>query len=345
MIVAAAIYAACPTFQAAQAVTAVDMAGEAGLLPSNGESVVLDYDRDGDQDILLSGHGQEWPLLQQGPPGFFARVLPGSFAAGQDRHGCTTGDYNGDGNPDLYCVRGACKGICTKNYPNELYLQRSDHTFEKIVGAWGAFVEVVGTPLSHSIGSFRAVAVRKPGGYPDVAMVTAKGVFYYKNSQGMFGAGKSLGGKGVYDVDAADLDRNGRLDLVIVTAKSVEVRLNDGTFSFASISYKRSLTQGRDVALCDLDSRAGLDLYVVQGPRPANQDVILLNNSTGKKFNEVATPRSETGHGDVASCIEQFPDRRYPAALGKAVLVTNGKWLSAESPEAIGPARLVVLKP
>ena len=74
----------------------------------------------------------------EAPRAFSHDVLPGSFAAGQDRHGCTTGDYNGDGNPDLYCVRGACKGICTKNYPNELYLQRSDRTFEKIVGAWGA---------------------------------------------------------------------------------------------------------------------------------------------------------------------------------------------------------------
>ncbi|MGE3294109.1 MAG: FG-GAP repeat domain-containing protein [Geminicoccaceae bacterium] len=392
---AAAILAVCPVLETAQAATAVDLASEAGLpppLPSNGESVVFDYDGDGDQDILLSGHGQEWPLLQQGPSGFFARALPGSFAAAQDRHGCTTGDYNRDGMPDLYCVRGACKGVCVKNYPNELYLQRPDRTFEKIAGAWGAddphgrgrgaltldfdqdgdsdllvlnekstafpsngnhlyrneggsFVEVVGTPLSHTIGSFRAVAIRKPGGYPDVAMVTPNAVLYYKNNRGTFAAGVNLGGKKVYDVDAADLDRNGRLDLVIVQEKSVEVRLNDGTFSFSSVTFKKALTQGRDVALCDLDNRAGLDLYVVQGVRPANQDVLLLNNGTGKKFNETPLPRAEKGHGDVATCVNQFPGRKYPGALGMAVLVTNGKWLSAENPEVVGPARLMVLKP
>ncbi len=394
MALMAAMIFACTGVQTALAVTAVDLAAEAGFpspQPSNGESVVFDYDGDGDQDILLSGHGQEWPLLQQGPSGFFARVLPGSFAAGQDRHGCTTGDYNGDSLPDLYCVRGACKGVCTISYPNELYLQRSDRTFEKIPGAWGAddphgrgrgalsldfdqdgdpdllvlnekstgfplvgnhlyrnvggsFVEVTGTPLSHTIGSFRAVAIRKPGGYPDVAMVTTSGILYYKNNRGTFAAGVNLGGTLVYDVDAADLDRNGRLDLVIVQEKSVEVRLNDGTFRFGTVSYKHTLTQGHDVALCDLDNRSGLDLYIVQGVRPANQDLILLNNGTGKGYKEVATPRIDKGHGDVATCVEKFPGSKYPGALGKAVVVTNNKWLSGGSSQ-LGSDRLLVLKP
>ena len=166
------ILALCTLFQAAQSATVADLAGEVGLpapLPSNGESVVFDYDGDGDHDILLSGHGQEWPLLQQGPSGLFARALPGSFATAQDRHGCTTGDYDADGRPDLYCVRGACMGICTSPYPNELYLQRPDRTFEKIAGARGA-----DDPLTGVIGLL--IAPRRPIPHPKGAVFDARRV-------------------------------------------------------------------------------------------------------------------------------------------------------------------------
>src|SRR5688500_10064127 len=84
----------------ALAVTAIDIGQEAGLparLPSMGESPVFDQDSDGDVDILLSTHGGEWPLLRQGPAGRFTRALAGTFADGQDRHGCTVGDFSRDG--------------------------------------------------------------------------------------------------------------------------------------------------------------------------------------------------------------------------------------------------------
>ena len=85
---------------AARAVTAVDLGTSAGLparLPSIGESAILDHNDDGLADILFSAHGQEWPLLRQGPAGKFSRILPGTFSSGQDRHGCATADFNRDG--------------------------------------------------------------------------------------------------------------------------------------------------------------------------------------------------------------------------------------------------------
>src|SRR5690242_12965579 len=92
---------------AARAVTALDIATQAGMpapLPTQGESVVRDLNGDGLLDLVLSGHGQEWPLLRQQSPGKFVRVLPGTFAAGQDRHGCVVADFNLDQMPDIYCV-------------------------------------------------------------------------------------------------------------------------------------------------------------------------------------------------------------------------------------------------
>ena len=374
----------------AQAVSVVDLGTAAGLpagKPSNGASAVLDYDDDGLLDIVFSTHGQEWPLLRQEPVGKFTPVLAGTFAARQDRHGCTSADFNGDERPDLYCVRGACKGVCTINYPNELYLQREDLTFAKIAGAWGAsdphgrgrdalafdfdqdgdmdllvanekstafptvgnhlwrndggkFVEVKGTPPAHTQGTLRVTAVPKPSGYPDVVMQTPQQIIYYHNVEGTFHAGRVLAGTVPWDVEAANLNGDDLADLVIVREKQLEVRLNEGSFGFGTISYKLALTLGRDAALCDLDGKPGLDIYVVQGARPTHQDIVLLNSGTGKAYTKLGTPRVTKGHGDVATCIPGV----YPGYLGEAVLVTNNKWFSSGNP-SLGPARLMLVKP
>jgi hypothetical protein len=285
----------------------------------------------------------------------------------------------------VYCVRGACKGICTSSYPNELYLQGNGN-FAKISGAWGAddphgrgrgavtldydkdgkldllvvnekstryptvgnhlyhnvggrFVEVTGTPVKHTIGTMSAVVIPKPTGYPDVALETTNGVIYYKNNNGVFASGITLSGTGTFDVDAGDLNGDGKPDLVIVRGPRLELRLNDGNYNFPRINYTRSLTQGRDVALCDLDGRSGLDIYVAQGERPANQDFVLLNSGSGTSFTLLPTPRVAKGHGDIATCVPGIP-----GGLGAVVLVTNGKWMSAGNPD-LGPTRLVQLKP
>ena len=373
----------------AHAISAVDIAGAAGMpapLPTQGESVVRDLNQDGLPDIVLSGHGQEWPLLWQRSPGRFTTVLPGTFAASQDRHGCVAADFNRDSALDIYCVRGACKGICKMSYPNELYLHQPDHTFRKIAGAWGAsdphgrgrgavaldfdqdgdadllvlneksnrypdignhlyrneggkFVEVLDTPLRHALGTMSAVVVPKPVGFPDIAMETTNGILYYKNANGRFAAGIKISEIDTSDVDAADMNGDDLHDLVIVRRQSLEVRINDGNYNFPKTSYTRSLSQGRDVALCELDGDRGLDIYVVQGARPANQDFILLNAGSGVSYTKLAVPGIARGDGDIATCVPGIP-----GGLGASVLVTNGKWMSAGNPE-LGPTRLVQLKP
>lgn len=128
-----------------------DIAGEIGLnfhgatqSATQGETPIFDYDGDGDSDIMLSTHGASpWALMQNQGNGTFVEVLYGTFFK-TDRHGCVdadfgslTGDGRPDGLPDLYCVTGACKGTCTKAYPNSLFIQRPDHTFADVAASWG----------------------------------------------------------------------------------------------------------------------------------------------------------------------------------------------------------------
>jgi hypothetical protein len=94
------------------------------------ESIVSDLNGDGQADIVLNGHQRfDWPILRKSGAGFVrVQALPDRG----DRHGCFVRDLNQDGRPDLYCVHGACEGQCTKEFPNELFLQQPDGRYSEV---------------------------------------------------------------------------------------------------------------------------------------------------------------------------------------------------------------------
>lgn len=110
---------------------------------TQGESPVFDYDGDGKLDILLSTHGtMPWLLMRNQGNDTYAEILAGTFVK-RDRHGCVAGDFGSIGNLghpdgliDLYCVIGAGRGLSTDDWPNELYLQKSDHSLINVAKAW-----------------------------------------------------------------------------------------------------------------------------------------------------------------------------------------------------------------
>ncbi|MDZ7754247.1 MAG: CRTAC1 family protein [Gammaproteobacteria bacterium] len=99
----------------------------------------LDYDGDGDQDLLLV-NSRHWPdRPAQGTPrhalyandghGRFTDVTEEAGLAFSDYGmGVAVGDYDGDGRPDIYIT---CLG------PNRLLRNRGDGTFEDVTGAAG----------------------------------------------------------------------------------------------------------------------------------------------------------------------------------------------------------------
>lgn len=110
-------------------VTARDVAAAAGLdrrATSTYGGVRLDVDRDGWPDLLLGRHSSPARLLLN--QGGRYTVAKGVSFPGIDRHGCTTGDANGDGRPDIFCATGALHGAGVKKH--ELWIQLPDGTFE-----------------------------------------------------------------------------------------------------------------------------------------------------------------------------------------------------------------------
>lgn len=146
---ALAVSAAGVTGSASAAtLVAKDLAQSLGLAETTntqGQNCVLDYNADGARDLVLSRHGQPWRFLQGSASGPFSQIYPTMFGQ-RDRHGCVVGDFGGvtstgtytgpDGRMDFYITVGACRGQCTKPYPNELWLQKPDRTYVDAAAAF-----------------------------------------------------------------------------------------------------------------------------------------------------------------------------------------------------------------
>ena len=99
-------------------------------------ALITDLNSDGIEELVLSGHRGTFR------PGFCH--LDGSTPCqwrpfldqGKDRHDCTDGDVDADGDIDLYCTSGADRGAGLRT--NEVWRQIEPLIFESVPGALGA---------------------------------------------------------------------------------------------------------------------------------------------------------------------------------------------------------------
>jgi hypothetical protein len=127
----------------------------------------------------------------------------------------------------------------------------------------------------------------------------------------------------------SDLDGDGRLDLIIVEAKQLQIRLNLGSGArFSQIDYSAPLVDGMAVAVGDLTGDGRPDLYVVQGiANGRNADDLLLE---GPSWTPVGVPPAYRGVGSTAELITVSGRRM--------ALVTNGHL------HAVGPIQFIGLR-
>jgi hypothetical protein len=101
---------------------------------------VGDLNGDGRDDIILATHqnrkvsGDSWDGFWVWTPEGYELIF--LLPTLNDRHGCTTGDVNGDGATDVYCQLGGFKGSGILK-SNELWIQTAPGTFENQAVAWG----------------------------------------------------------------------------------------------------------------------------------------------------------------------------------------------------------------
>ena len=236
-------------------------------------------------------------------------------------------DYDKDGLPDI-----AVANEGPSIYPAE---NRLFHNLG------GRFEEVLDSPVKSILYSPTVVAGDLDGdGWTDLIfrrkVDTSLRIVTYRNDQGTFtdiSAGTAYKKRVAEELELADMNGDGRPDLLIVELRRLSVWLNvDGTFPKANFTF--TLQQGRDVAVGDVDLDGKPDIYVVQGPNSSNQDIMLLNNGTGRSYRTMPIPQVTVGDGDVATVIPNWN------GSGRAAfLVTNGRWGTS------GPVQLITFQP
>ena len=214
-----------------------------------------DYDRDGHLDLFVSNsaNGANF-LYHNNGDGSFSRVFNGVIGnEAASSFGCSWGDYDNDGDPDLFVANVA------KNF---LYRNDGNGNFAKLVT--GAIVNDSETSRSGSWGDY------DNDGDLDLYVINlGRNSLYENNGNGSF---SKVGGIAPvqYSRDSrsghwADYDNDGDLDLFVSNSGDNALYLNNGDKTFLEFQAGFLVNDGttaNGAAAADYDRDGDLDLFV-----------------------------------------------------------------------------------
>jgi len=258
--------------------TFVDATRSAGLAEAGftfGNPIWGDFDNDGDLDLFVDNHYQSPPFLYRNEgDGTFTDVQPSSgIISEEDYHGTAWGDFDNDGDLDLFITQGARGGFSLGRKQDELCLNVGTGQFVDVAQAAG---------VTNSFGRGRSVAWGdyNNDGYLDllVGNLQTPLVLYKNNGNGTFQdvtVEAHLGNLGYPECAFADYNNDGFPDIfctggflpISVPLEDILLKNNgDGTFTEVSqAAHLLPLAYGKAVAWGDYDNDGDLDLFISRG--------------------------------------------------------------------------------
>lgn len=252
----------------------------------------IDYDGDGFLDLFVSNGpagGENNFLYRNNGDGTFAKVTGSPVVSdGRPSDGSTWGDYDNDGDPDLFVANW---------YGQHNLFYRNDGN--------GTFVQVNAPVLARDGGYSESAAWGDydNDGWLDLVVCNSAGNlknFLYRNTRdGSFA--KVTSGPVVSDLyhsrnaDWIDIDGDGDPDLFIANEEGEHENLywNDGAGSFTSASLPSLLANGGNTASSsweDVDNDGDFDVFLANYGGQKNR--LLLNNGNGT-FSAAGAPFTE----------------------------------------------------
>ena len=209
-----------------------------------------------------------------------------------DLTGVAWGDYDGDGDLDLYMT---VSGAANKLFRND---------------GGGAFSDVTAAPLNDA-GDGQGVAWGDYDNDGDLDLLVANGgvgaKLFRNDGGGSFSdvtSGPLVGAGNIMVAPWGDYDRDGDIDAYLVSYGSPNVLVrNDGGGSFANAtSYPMDDFQyGFGCAWGDYDNDGDLDMYLVNGAPTGSTNKLFRNNGGGSFSDVTAAPLNDTGYGRAAA--------------------------------------------
>lgn len=317
-----------------------DIGRTAGMADSSDSFTAawLDFDRDGYLDLYVAngvtGTGAPNALLHNRKNGAFLDVAAAAAAADSSKTiGTAAGDFDGDGQTDLYAVN--IGGF------NRLYRNLGDGTFADVAERAGVLFPVEGGYVAFFFDldndGHLDLFASTMSAFPDVlnSMVTGAAIepnrpFLYRNlGDGTFadiavaaGLNRSFGSMGA---GLGDIDNDGFVDIYLANGGPQMARLEpnalfrnlgDGTFAdLTATAGTGSLGKGHGATFADFDQDGDLDLYAgLGGHYDADtwDNALYRNDSPTQHYLSIELVGTQTNRSGLGAHVAAF-------AAGRAI--------------------------